>query len=69
VALRLVDRLDGDLPDQLHLLYLSDPSLRDVLHFQLYCRPELVPFYERWEFTADLGELRFMRRGASRPPP
>lgn len=36
--------------------------LRGVKHFELYCRPELVPFYERWGFTDDLGELRFMRR-------
>jgi GNAT superfamily N-acetyltransferase len=48
---------------------IGHPELKDVLHFELYCRPELVPFYERWGFTADLGEMRFMRRGASPTPP
>jgi GNAT superfamily N-acetyltransferase len=32
-----------------------------VEHVELYCRPELAPFYERWGFTSDLGELRLMR--------
>lgn len=41
---------------------LHHPRLAEVQHVELYCRPELVPFYERWGFTADLGELRFMRR-------
>ena len=139
--LRVVDSLDGDLPEQLHRLYLGEwwthrrdaeavrrmlegsdvviglvdedgrlagfarvvtdfvykalvldviveashrgtglgarlmdevvghPRLRDVVHFELYCRPELVPFYERWGFTDRLGEMRFMRRGPSPTPP
>jgi GNAT superfamily N-acetyltransferase len=143
VALRLVEQLDGDLPEQLHALFLEEwwthrrsvddvrrmldgsdvvlalvddsqgerlagfarvvtdfvykalvldvivqadyrkaglgarlmdevvghPRLRDVLHFELYCRPELVPFYERWGFTDELGVIRFMRRGQSATPP
>jgi GNAT superfamily N-acetyltransferase len=48
---------------------IEHPELKDVLHFELYCRPELIPFYERWGFTADLGEMRFMRRGATPTPP
>jgi GNAT superfamily N-acetyltransferase len=48
---------------------MGHPRLRDVVHFELYCRPGLVPFYERWGFSDDLGELRFMRRGASPVPP
>jgi GNAT superfamily N-acetyltransferase len=142
VALRQVDRLDGDLPEQLHRLYLDEwwthrrtaddvrrmlegsdvvvalvdddeggrlagfarvitdfvykalvldvivrreyrdtglgarlmdevvghPRLKDVLHFELYCRPELVPFYERWGFSDDLGEIRFLRRGQAQQP-
>lgn len=48
---------------------LGHLRLEGVLHFELYCRPELVPFYERWGFTDDLGELRFMRRGSSPEPP
>ncbi|HEY7283295.1 MAG TPA: GNAT family N-acetyltransferase [Actinomycetota bacterium] len=142
MGLRLVDRLDGALPEQLHRLYLGEwwtnrrelddvrrmldgsdvviglvdedtgalagfarvitdfvykalvldvivdpgrrgtglgarlmdevvghPLLRDVLHFELYCRPELVPFYARWGFTSELGVIRFMRRGRSATPP
>ncbi len=142
MAMRRVDRLDGDLPEQLHGLYLNEwwthrrnledvrrmlegsdvivgfvddetgalagfarvltdyvykalvldvivdagyrgtglgarlmdevvghPQLRDVPHFELYCRPELVPFYERWGFTNELGVIRFMRRGQSATPP
>jgi predicted GNAT family N-acyltransferase len=41
---------------------VSHPALAQVQHFELYCRPELVPFYEQWRFK-ELGEgLRFMRR-------
>jgi GNAT superfamily N-acetyltransferase len=142
LALRLVEQLDGDLPEQLHALYLQEwwthrrnvddvrrmlegsdvvlgfvddetgrlagfarvitdfvykalvldvivqadyrnvglgarlmdevvghPKLKDVLHFELYCRPELITFYERWGFTGELGELRFMRRGQGSTPP
>lgn len=38
------------------------PALRGVQHLELYCLPELVPFYRRWGFTEDLGEIRLMRR-------
>jgi GNAT superfamily N-acetyltransferase len=140
LGVRLIDRLDGDLPEQLHRLFLAEwwthrrdldevrrmlegsdvviglvdddelvgfarvvtdfvykalvldvivredrrgtglgerlmdevvghARLRDVQHFELYCRPGLVPFYERWGFTHELGELRFMRRGPSPEPP
>lgn len=47
---------------------IDHPRLEGVLHFELYCRPDLVPFYERWGFTDELGELRFMRRGQSPDP-
>jgi GNAT superfamily N-acetyltransferase len=43
---------------------VNHPDLREVRHFELYCLPELVPFYEQWGFTDDLGRLRFMRRAA-----
>jgi len=42
---------------------LAHPELERVKHFELYCLPELVPFYARWGFTAELGTLRFLRRG------
>ncbi len=41
---------------------VQHPTLRLVRHLELYCRPELVPFYERWGFTADLGAFHFMRK-------
>ena len=40
---------------------LTHKALCDVQHFELYCLPALIPFYERWGFTAALGEMRFMR--------
>lgn len=36
-------------------------SLVNVAHIELYCLEELVPFYERFGFTEDLGGLRLMR--------
>lgn len=41
---------------------LDHPRLVDVEHFELYCIEEMAGFYERWGFTADLGDLRLMRR-------
>src|SRR5262245_4346596 len=40
---------------------VSHPRLELVRHFELYCLPELVRFYEKWGFTNDLGALQFMR--------
>ena len=40
---------------------LSHPRLKTVRHLELYCLPELIPFYRQWEFTEDLGRLRFVR--------
>src|ERR1043166_5030207 len=41
---------------------LFHPALLFVEHIELYCRPELVPFYKKWGFAADLNQLRFMRK-------
>ncbi len=41
---------------------LQHPALSSVHHFELYCLPELIPFYRKWGFTDELGTLRFMRR-------
>jgi GNAT superfamily N-acetyltransferase len=38
------------------------PQLQSVESFGLYCLPEMVPFYERWGFTAELGGLQLMMR-------
>jgi predicted GNAT family N-acyltransferase len=40
----------------------SHPALLFVENLELYCRPELVAFYKKWGFTADLDELCFMRK-------
>lgn len=37
----------------------SHPALASVEHFELYCRPELIPFYERWGFKEP--DIRFLR--------
>ena len=41
---------------------VNHPSLKDVRHLELYCLPEMIPFYQKWGFTVELGELCFMRR-------
>jgi GNAT superfamily N-acetyltransferase len=41
---------------------LCHPALLFVEHIELYCRPELIPFYKKEGFTADLKQLRFMRK-------
>jgi predicted GNAT family N-acyltransferase len=43
---------------------LSHPDIKDVRHFELYCLPELEPFYERWGFSRDVSGVGFMRRAA-----
>jgi GNAT superfamily N-acetyltransferase len=60
----IVDREYRDLGLGRSLLdaITSHPALLFVEHLELYCRPDLIPFYEKWGFTADLNKLRFMRR-------
>lgn len=41
---------------------LTDPSLIDIKHRELYCLEEMVPFYEKWGFTSALTGLHFMRK-------
>ena len=40
---------------------LTHPELKRVRHFELYCKPELMPLYRKWGFTEELGDLKFMR--------
>ena len=40
---------------------VNHPQLQSVQHFELYCLPEMVPFYEKWGFSSELGQLNFMR--------
>lgn len=41
---------------------IDHPSLEKVTHFELYCRPEMLPFYQKWGFSEELGQLHFMRK-------
>lgn len=41
---------------------IEHPELSQVEHFELYCLEEMVPFYENFGFSDELGELRLMRR-------
>lgn len=47
---------------------MSHPRRREVGHVELYCLPELAPFYERWGFSTDVGGVLLQRaeRSASR---
>jgi GNAT superfamily N-acetyltransferase len=38
------------------------PQLQSVEYLALYCLPEMVPFYERWGFTTEVGGLQIMLR-------
>jgi len=41
---------------------LNHPKLQTVESFALNCLPNMMPFYERWGFTDDVGEIKFLRR-------
>ena len=41
---------------------LNHPELQAVEHFYLNCLPNMMPFYERWGFSDDVGEIKFLRR-------
>ena len=41
---------------------IAHPALAGVRHLELYCRPDMVPFYQRWNFEPAGDDLRFMRR-------
>jgi predicted GNAT family N-acyltransferase len=36
-------------------------KLRNVRHFELYCKPELFEFYNRFGFSENVGEVKLMR--------
>jgi predicted GNAT family N-acyltransferase len=52
----------GGLGDRLVSLILNHEKLRDVACVELYCLPELTPFYEKHGFSGDVGRIRLMRR-------
>jgi GNAT superfamily N-acetyltransferase len=39
----------------------AHPKVAGVKHLELYCLPEMVPFYARFGFSADVGGVRFLR--------
>jgi predicted GNAT family N-acyltransferase len=41
---------------------LNHPKLQTVEHLYLNCLPNMMPFYERWGFSDDVGGLKFLRR-------
>ena len=45
---------------------LDHPMLAQVAHIELYCKPELIPFYEQWGFTTPGSDVNFMRRARNR---
>ncbi len=58
------DSREAGLGAELINWILSEPKLSSVRHFELYCAPEMRPFYERWGFSSDVGEISLMRRTA-----
>ena len=55
------------LGDRLVSLLLEHEDLQRVRSWELYCLPELVPFYARHGFSDDVGGIRLMRRTRSSP--
>lgn len=41
---------------------LAHPKMSAVESVYLACKPEMVPFYERWGFNTDFGGTLWMRR-------
>ena len=40
---------------------LEHEMLAGVRHIELYCKPEMIPFYAKWGFTAPGTEMNFLR--------
>lgn len=47
--------------DRLMSLIKGHRDLHGIKHFELYCLPEIVPFYERHGFSSDVGGIELMR--------
>ena len=41
---------------------LDHPMVAGVRHVELYCKPEMIPFYEKWGFTTPGDEVNFLRK-------
>ena len=46
-------------------LVKNHKKLRQVKHFELYCLPEMLGFYEKHGFSCDVSGVRLMRRKKS----
>lgn len=40
---------------------LDHPMLAEVKHIELYCKPELIPFYEQWGFARPGPDVNLLR--------
>lgn len=43
-------------------IVINHPQLQEVEQIALYCLPEMIPFYQRWGFTNEVGEIQLMYR-------
>ncbi|KYC42565.1 GCN5 family acetyltransferase [Scytonema hofmannii PCC 7110] len=50
------------LGSQLLNAVVNHPKLASVEQIALYCLPEIIPFYEKWGFTANTGGIQLMYR-------
>jgi GNAT superfamily N-acetyltransferase len=41
---------------------VEHPDLQQVEQIDLCCLPNMIEFYNQWDFTTELGEFRLMRR-------
>ncbi len=49
------------LGNKLLSLVKNHEHLKSVKHFELYCLPEMLSFYEKHGFSANVGEIKLMR--------
>ncbi len=40
---------------------LDHPMVAGVRHVELYCKPEMIPFYKKWGFTVPGDDVNFLR--------
>jgi GNAT superfamily N-acetyltransferase len=50
------------LGDEVMSAIVGHDRLQGVKSFELYCLPEMMPFYHRHGFSEDVGAIRLMRR-------
>ena len=55
------------LGSQLMSAIKNHDKLKTVRHFELYCLPEMFPYYEKYDFTTDVGQIKLMRCNNSPP--